>query len=121
MRTILGGVVLGAMLAGCGDSASDGGATAKKDANSNSSGNPVTAPVDYLGAVAKAKKTSVKVVDVASLKQAIAMFKMEEDRYPKDLNELVAKEYMPALPPPPYQMKYQYNPSNGEVKVVSAQ
>lgn len=81
----------------------------------------MTAPVDYLGAVAKAKKTSIKVADVASLKQAINMFKQEEDRYPKDLNELVAKQYIPALPAPPYQMKYQYDAASGEVKVVPIQ
>jgi hypothetical protein len=111
-----------ALLIGCGEKPAPAKPAAKKvDTENNSSGNPVTAPVDYLGAVAKAKKTSVKVVDVASLKQAIQMFKQEEDRFPKDLNELVAKQYMPALPAPPYQMKYQYNPATGDVKVVPAQ
>jgi hypothetical protein len=61
------------------------------------------------------------VTDTASLKRAIDMFKQEEDRYPKDLNELVSKQYMPALPAPPYQMKYQYDPATGNVKVVPAQ
>ena len=112
--------ILGALLVGCGDSSSPP-ATAKKDTSSNSSGNPVTAPVDYLGAVAKAKKTSIKVADLASVKQAINMFKTEEDRYPKDLNELVAKQYIPALPAPPYQMKYQYNAASGEVNIVPIQ
>ena len=108
------------LLAGCGDSSSNGTA-AKKDTNSSSSGNPVTAPVDYLGAVAKAKKTSVKVADIASVNQAIQMFKTEEDRYPKDLNELISKGYIPALPAPPYQMKYQYNAASGEVKIIPIQ
>ena len=43
--------------------------------------------------MAKAKKTSVKVADIASVNQAIQMFKTEEDRYPKDLNELISKGY----------------------------
>lgn len=109
-------------LSGCGDS-SNPPSTAKKtpSTTNNSSGNPVTAPVDYLGAVAKAKKTSIKVADIASLKQAINMFKQEEDRYPKDLNELVSKQYIPALPAPPYQMKYQYDASSGAVAIVPAQ
>lgn len=110
------GVILLAGLAGCGKS--EPKPAAKIDLNSNSSGNPVTAPVDYLGAVAKAKKTAVKVLDTASLKQTIMLFHEQEDRYPNDLNELVAKHYVPSLPAPPYQMKFSYNPKTGEVKVV---
>jgi hypothetical protein len=103
-------------LVGCGDNSSS-----KPAANNNSSGNPVTAPVDYLGAVAKAKKTGVAVADLAPLRQAIQVFKTEEDRYPKDLNELVKEKYMPAIPAPPYQMKYAYNPANGKLTIVPAQ
>jgi hypothetical protein len=121
MKACAVGAIVGLMLVGCGDSSSNGTAAAKKDTNSNSSGNPVTAPVDYLGAVAKAKKTGVKVADIASVNHAIQMFKTEEDRYPKDLNELITKGYIPALPAPPYQMKYQYNAANGEVKIVPIQ
>lgn len=116
------GAACALLLFGCGDN-SNSSTTAKKSTSStnNSSGNPVTAPVDYLGAVAKAKKTSIKVADLASLRQAITMFKQEEDRYPKDLNELVAKQYIPALPAPPYQMKYQYDAATGGVNVVPIQ
>src|ERR1051326_2183951 len=121
MKTYALGVALAALLVGCGEKSPPPPTAKKVDTQNNSSGNPVTAPVDYLGAVAKAKKTSVSVVDTASLKRAIDMFKKEEDRYPKDLNKLVAKKYMPALPAPPYQMKYQYNPDTGDVKVVPLQ
>lgn len=121
MKTFALGVVLAVGLVGCGEKSAPPATAKKVDTEHNSSGNPVTAPVDYLGAVAKAKKTSVKVVDVASLKRAIEMFKQEEDRYPKDLNELVSKQYMPALPAPPYQMKYQYDAATGDVKVVPVQ
>jgi hypothetical protein len=102
------------VLAGCGDRS----APQKTGA---SSGNPVTAPVDYLEAVNKGKKASIKVADLASVKQAIQMFYAEEERYPKDLNELISKQIIPRLPDPPYQMKYTYNPANGEVKIVPAQ
>ena len=115
-------LLLVAALAGCGEkSAPPPKAAAKPDINNNSSGNPITAPVDYLGAVAKAKKTAIKVTDVATLKHAIETFKSEEERYPKDLKELVGKQYIPALPAPPYQMKFQYDPTTGDVKVVPAQ
>jgi hypothetical protein len=116
------GAAIAVLLAGCGDN-SNSSTTAKKSTSTtnNSSGNPITAPVDYLGAVAKAKKTSIKVADMASVNQAIQMFKQEEDRYPKDLNELVTKQYLPALPAPPYQMKYQYDAASGKVSVVPVQ
>ena len=82
------------------------------------SGNPVTAPVDYLGAVAKAKKTADAKLETASINKAVQMFYAQEGRYPKDLNELVRPEYLRQLPPPPVGMKYSYNPATGEVKVV---
>jgi hypothetical protein len=108
-----------AVLTACGDKPATP-PTANKT-STNTSGNPITAPVDYLGAVAKAKKTGVKVADLASVKQAIQMFHTEEERYPKDLNELISKGYIPALPAPPYQMKYTYNAANGTVNIIPAQ
>jgi hypothetical protein len=106
-------------LAACGDSSAPSKPTASTD--NNSSGNPVTAPVDYLGAVNKGKKSAIKAADLASVKQAIQMFYAEEERYPKDLNEVISKGYLTGLPQPPYQMKYTYNAANGEVKIVPAQ
>jgi len=82
------------------------------------SGNPVTAPVDYLGATAKMKKNAEKTLDTVSLKKTIDLFYVQEGRYPKDLNELVGPGYFTRLPPPPAGMKYEYNAATGEVKVV---
>lgn len=121
LASLITSLLLVTALVGCGEKSAPPKAAAKPDINNNSSGNPVTAPVDYLGAVAKAKKTALKATDVATLKKAIEAFKTEEDRYPKDLNELVGKQYIPALPAPPYQMKFQYNAASGDVKVVPAQ
>ncbi|MBM3876499.1 MAG: hypothetical protein FJ386_07250 [Verrucomicrobia bacterium] len=86
--------------------------------DSNSSGNPMTAPVDYLGAVAKAKRTAEKVTEEASLSKHIQMFQSQEGRFPQSLDELVKEKYIPAVPPPPFGHKYQYNPASGELKVV---
>jgi hypothetical protein len=83
------------------------------------SGNPVTAPVDYLGAVAKGKKTADAKLETVSINKAVQLFYAQEGRYPKDLNELVRPEYLPRLPAPPPGMKFDYNPANGEVKVVA--
>ncbi len=84
-------------------------------------GNPVTAPADYLGAVAKAKKVSSKTIDTVSLNQAIQLFYAQEDRFPKDLNELVQQQYLPAVPAAPAGMRWEYSPQNGSVKAVRAQ
>src|ERR1044071_2820038 len=101
------------LLAGCGNKPK-----AAPDIENNSSGNPVTAPVDYLGAVAKAKKTAIKGIDKAQLTQAIERFHAMEDRYPKDLNELVKEHYLAEVPAAPYGTKITYNPATGEVGFV---
>ena len=86
--------------------------------NTASSGNPLTAPVDYLGAAANAKKSAEKTLDTAGLNQAIQMFYATEGRYPKTLNELVGTGQLSKLPSAPAGMKYDYNPKTGQVKVV---
>src|SRR5688572_16227256 len=74
--------------------------------SATASGNPVTAPVDYLGAVAKAKRTADTKIETASINKAVQLFYAQEGRYPKDLNELVRPEYLPHLPSPPPGMKF---------------
>jgi hypothetical protein len=107
--------VAGLLFSGCEQKQSGGSSTTNAQ---GSSGNPITAPVDYLGAAAKAKQSSQKVVANVGLSQAVKQFYAVEGRFPKDLNELVTKEYIPSLPSPPVGMKYQYNPSNGDLKTV---
>jgi hypothetical protein len=115
------------LLVGCGQKAPAGGSqstnnAAAKTTNENyDSGNPITAPVDYLGAVGQAKKYSEKVIDTAQLSQTIQQFHEMEDRYPKSLEELVTTHYLPAMPKAPYGMKFQYDPATGQVKVIRAQ
>ena len=87
-------------------------------AEPSSSGNPLTAPVDYLGAVGKAKQTADKTVAKAGLQQTIDLFQAQEGRLPKDLNELVGPNYLSKLPAPPQGMKFDYNPATGQLKVV---
>jgi len=106
---------LGFLFAGCGEKSP---AKSESSATNTASGSPLTAPVDYLGAVGKAQKTAEKVTDTASLNQAIQVFKVEKDRYPKDLNELVQEKYLPALPTPPFGNKLTYDAQTGKVKIV---
>ena len=108
-RRLVLAAILGLALAGCSKTPES---AAPKNTNQSASGNPLTAPVDYLGAVAKAKKFSERKIDSTSISQAIQLFYAQEDRFPKDLNELVAKHYIASVPP-----GCQYNPQTGEVSI----
>ena len=107
-------VMAGLFLAGCNKE----DPAAKPTNAASSSGNPVTAPVDYLGAVAKGKKAAEKTIETAGLNQTIQLFYAQEGRYPKTLNELVAPGYLSKLPAPPAGMKFDYNPATGQLKVL---
>jgi len=101
------------LVSGCGP---------KKDSptssNSTTSSNPIGAPLDYVGAVGKAKKSAEKVIDTTSLARQIQLFYAAEGHYPEDLAELVREKYMPSIPPAPHGMKYVYNPTTGEIKIL---
>ena len=106
----------GVLIVGCGPSKSGSGGSST---NTTAAGeNPLNAPTDYLGAAAKAKQSAVRTVDLASVTRAIQMFQASEGRNPRDLNELVTGQYMPRLPDPPTGMKFSYNPTTAEVKLV---
>ncbi len=107
-------VAAAAGLTGCGEQ-TDGKKAAETNAATTS---PMTAPADYLGALDKAQKTAGKVTEVASINQAIQTFKVDHDRFPKDLNELVQEKYLPQVPAAPYGMKLVYDASTGKVKVI---
>ncbi|HTL55796.1 MAG TPA: hypothetical protein VL361_08955 [Candidatus Limnocylindrales bacterium] len=111
---ILLGMVL--LLLGCNDNSSPSKPTAGTN-TTTSSGNPLTAPVDYLSAVANAQQSAVKTVDTVSLNQAIQQFGVDHGRTPKDLNELVEQKYIPKLPQPPYGTKFVYDAATGTVKI----
>src|SRR3989442_3793758 len=117
MKKVLLLLVLGGLaLAGCGKK--EAKPTSSSTNENYSSGNPVTAPVDYLGAVAKAKKSSEKTIDTVYLNKTIQEFNAAEGHFPKDLNELLTEKYLPRLPDAPYGMKIAYDATKGEVKVV---
>lgn len=121
MKTPLLTVILGFSLllaTGCGERTGSSSPGAAKTNASTSGSSPLTAPVDYLGAVVKAQETAVKTVDTASLNHAIQIFRVEEGRNPKDLNELVQEKYLPRLPTVPDNLKILYDPNAGTVKIV---
>ena len=126
MKLVLSMAVLFSLsVIGCHRSKEEVSAPAQSSSTSTStssaSGNPITAPVDYLGAVARAKHIATKTTDMVSLQQAIQTFFSEEERYPATLKELVDKRYLPRLPAPPPGAQYVYDPRTGHVSFGAAQ
>ena len=104
-------------LCSCGGSSGTPKDESPEKEDSSSVGSPLTAPLDYVGAVGKAKKSSDKRLNLANMQNVIKQFKAVEGRYPKALNELVTEGYFPRPPSPPRGMRYVYNPKTGQVGV----
>jgi hypothetical protein len=104
-----------AILLGAGCGSSDDSKSPSE--TSTSSGNPVTAPVDYLGVVAKGQQSANKLASTVGLRQAIQLFQVQEGRLPKNLQELVPN-YIPRLPAAPANMKFDFDSSTGELKLA---
>jgi hypothetical protein len=109
-------LILSLALVGCSDSSNK---SAPGSTNAASGGSPLTAPVDYLNSAAKAQHSATKTVDITSVNKAIEMFNVQEGRFPNDLNELVAKKYMPMIPTPPVGSRIDYDAKTGTAKIVN--
>ena len=87
-------------------------------AGDTSSGNPLTAPADYVNALGKAQKQAQKTISTVGIDQALKTFYTDEGRFPTNLAELVSKGTIGQVPPPPRGMKYDYDSKAGTIKVV---
>jgi hypothetical protein len=92
--------------------------TPQKTPTPTASGNPVTAPLDYINAAGKAQRSAQKTVETASVNQAIQMFQVQEGRNPRDLDELVSSGLLSKMPKPPYGMKFSYDPKTAKFQVI---
>ena len=107
-------VLVAAMLSAC--KKPEGKPAATND--SVMSGTPAMAPLDYLAAQAKAKKFAERSITTSELTSAIQKFNAMEDRYPRDLGELVQQHYLQAPPVAPRAMAFASNPQTGEIRIV---
>ena len=82
--------------------------------------NPAMAPLDYLAAQGKAKQVAIKVTSTVEINSAIQKFQAMEDRFPRDLNELIQQRYLQAVPQAPRGQMFAYNPQDGTIRVVPA-
>src|SRR4051812_41577043 len=113
MRRLIPCLVL-VLLCGCSKKQQ----TSRNLLTNNGSGNPITAPADYLGAVNQARKMAVRQIDLASMHNATQQFNAMEERFPRDLNELAAKHYIQGIPQLPAGSHFVYNPANGDLRIV---
>jgi hypothetical protein len=125
-RVYLCAALLAVALTGCGGNEGEPAGPAATNetenaTNETASGNPLTAPVDYLGAVGQAQRHSAKVADTVQIQSAIRQFQAVEGRNPKDLNELVSSGYLTQVPKAPYGMKILYDVRTGQVRIVRQQ
>tara|TARA_B100000676_G_scaffold309427_1_gene372972 strand:+ start:759 stop:1103 length:345 start_codon:yes stop_codon:yes gene_type:complete len=97
------------------------GKQAPPDINENSSGNPATAPVDYLGAVNKGRKKAITDSALMQVNGALNQFKASNSRSPAFLNELITEGLLRELPELPAGTKWTYDPKTGVASVIPAQ
>ena len=89
----------------------------KSESTTSEDDNPLLAPVNYVGALGKAKNVSEKKINLSNIQNAINQFNAVEGRYPKSLGELVKEGYYAKLPAPPKSKRYLYDPKTGQVGV----
>lgn len=82
--------------------------------------NPAMAPLDYLAAQGKAKKMAERTINMVEIQSAIQKFQAMEDRYPRNFTELVQQHYLQAMPEAPTGMRFVYNPTTGQARLVPA-
>jgi len=86
--------------------------------NENSSGNPVSAPVDYLGAVNKGRKKAMIDTGLMQVNSALNQFKATKLKPATSLQQLISEGLLAELPQLPAGMKWQYDPQTGEASVA---
>jgi hypothetical protein len=110
-------LVAGLVLTGCGKN--DKSSTNTTTVTASPAPTPAPAGDGYLGTMMKAQQAAIKTVDVTSLNQEVQLFNVQEGRLPKDLNELVDKQYIGRLPAVPVGMKLVYDAAQGKVTIAA--
>ena len=112
MKSTLYFLVIGLLSSACSEQS-------EPDINENSSGNPVTAPVDYLGAVNKGRKKATIDAGLMQVNNALNQYKATNPGPAGSLQELISEGLLTELPSLPNGMKWQYNPKTGEASVTT--
>ena len=113
---------MSAMLVACGGSSesSKKGKEKKKpekEETSSDDDNPLLAPLNYVGAVGKAKKSSEKRVNLANVQNAIRQFHAVEGRYSQVAQRVGKGGLLLEDARCASGMSYVYNPKTGQVGI----
>jgi len=102
----------GVILVGCGD---------QKESSTKppATDSVVDAPMNYVQGAVNAGQTAKGTVELIALRKAIEQYQQQEGSNPKSLNELLEKQYLKFLPPPPAGQKYEYHSADGSVQLVA--
>lgn len=114
-------IFTGMAVGGCGSkqqAASQNPPAPTNQSSQTESASPLTAPIDYVGAVGRAAQFSERTVDLVQVQNAVRQFQAAEGRNPSSLQELVQHGYLPRLPQPPRGMQFLYDPRTGQVRLV---
>ncbi len=111
MKANLLAMLAALVLVGCNDSSQTTGASGGKSS-------VATAPAEYLNNAAKEQKRAVKVADIAAMNKTVEKFYVQEGRFPKDLLELIEKDYLPRLPVLPDKAEWDYDTNSGVVGIL---
>lgn len=101
------------VLAGCGEQKNSG---SKSPPPSDS---VVDAPMNYVQGAVNAGQTAKGTLELITIRKAIEQYQQQEGSNPKSLNELLEKQYLKFLPPPPAGQKFDYHPADGSVQLVA--
>lgn len=114
-RSLLGASIV-LVLAGCGGKDP---ATGKAEPTVGEvAREAVNAPGRYVAANFAARDSAERQTAVATVRQALQLYQVQEEKAPATLQDLVAKGYLPALPKLPTGWDWQYDPATVTVNAV---
>jgi hypothetical protein len=133
--TIFVVLTTGLLMVGCGDkenaaSTPLNASEVSADTNSQSLGvtastnesviaeSPQADPTNQLSSPVRSGRRPARTLESVALEKAIQRFNIQEQRFPKDLEELVTKGFVSALPENPPGGRYVYDPTNGQLLLV---
>jgi hypothetical protein len=102
----------GVILVGCGEQKESG-------SKPSSSDSVVDAPANYVQGAVNAGQTAKGTVELITIRKAIEQYQQQEGSNPPSLNDLLQKQYLKFLPPPPAGQQFDYNPADGSVQLVA--
>jgi len=88
------------------------------DPDDHGSGNPTTAPVDYLGAINQGKNKAVIDTALLQVNNALGQYQATNLKPASSLQQLIDDGLLNALPQIPEGAQWQYDPQTGQATVV---